>query len=82
LLQLVTDCHAPTGEVREVHVIPSGDVITAFEPTATNKLSANVIACQSLSLADVRETQSVPFVEVITRLPVPDEATATNFPLP
>ena len=73
-------------DVRLVHVIPSGLVITRLPVplplTATNKPLPYVTEYQSLFAADVRDVQLTPSGLVITRFPVPSTLTATNKPLP
>lgn len=77
-----TESQEPLTAVREVHVMPSVDVMTAFVPTATNKLFPYVTACQSESDADVRGVHEMPSADVMTRLPDPVDDTATKRPLP
>lgn len=60
------------------------DVITAFvvlaDDTATTLRLPAATALHALSRAEVRLVQLRPSTLVITRLPVPDSATATNSP--
>ena len=60
------------------------DVITAFvvlaDDTATTLRLPEATALHGLSRAEVRLVQLMPSKLVITRLPVPDSATATNSP--
>src|SRR5574337_841476 len=68
------------GDVREVQVMPSGEVIIAFVPMATNNASGSAQMTffqAAVSSADARTVQVIPSGEVITRL-VPPSATATN----
>ena len=61
------------------------EVITRFArslETATNTPFPYVTEIHGLSAADAREFQVIPSVLVITRLPVPEVATATNTPFP
>jgi hypothetical protein len=72
-------------EFLDVHVIPSGLVMTRFVPpldTATNKPPPKVTPYQPLSAADTLDVHVIPSELVITRLPVPVLDTATNNPLP
>ena len=71
-------------DVRIVHVIPSGLVMTLFpvpfSETATNKYNSGDQHTdrQELSAADVRVIQFTPSELVITLFPVPPIETATN----
>ena len=83
----VTDAQAlSAGLVRDVHVIPSGDVITRLpvpeEATATKMPFAYVTIFQLLLAALVRDVHVIPSGDVITRLPVPVVDSATKIPLP
>ena len=80
--QPATESQDPLTAVREVHEIPSVEVMTAFVPTATNNPFPYVTACQLESDADARDVHVIPSVEVITLLPDPVVDTATNVPLP
>ena len=80
--QPATESQDPLTAVREVHEIPSVEVMTAFVPTATNNPFPYVTACQLESDADARDVHVIPSVEVITLLPDPVDDTATNVPLP
>jgi hypothetical protein len=71
-------------EARDVHVIPSGLVITrlpvpVLETATNNDISGDQHTfCQSLSAADCLTVQFIPSGLVITLLPVPALPTATN----
>jgi len=80
--QPATESQDPLTAVREVHEIPSVEVMTAFVPTATNNPFPYVTACQLESDADAREVHVTPSVDVITLLPEPVDDTATNVPFP
>ena len=61
------------------------EVITRFArslETATNTPFPYVTMIHGLSAADAREFQVIPSVLIITRLPAPVLATATNTPFP
>ena len=61
------------------------EVITRFArslETATNTPFPYVTEIHGLSAADAREFQVIPSVLIITRLPAPEVATATNTPFP
>jgi hypothetical protein len=74
-----------SAETREVHVIPSGLVITPLEvpekPTATKSPSPYVTLLQLLAAAAALGVHVIPSVLVIIRF-VPSIETATNSPLP
>src|ERR1041384_1220360 len=70
---------------REVHVIPSGDVMTRLVPsleTATKMPFPKHTPVHELSSGLVREVHVTPSGEVMMRSPAPEDATATKSPLP
>ena len=82
-----TDCHELSAEVRDVQLMPSGEVITRLpetvplEATAQNRPFSgdHMTDCQFLSAAEVRDVQVIPLGEVIT-LPPTEVETAQKRP--
>ena len=85
-LPYVSATHLLVFESCEVHVMPSGLVMTPLpvpsHDTATNNPAPYVTELQLLSVAEVRDFQLMPSELVMTRSPSPDSDTATNNPAP